>query len=108
VQVTTMATAILNMSTTGVIITICGITLLAWEVIAFVAGKKQALLSTWFQKLGFRSPAAVFVVGALAGHFWMYFPPTVDDESVQCPQCHAWLVLSTDPKTGKLVTTDIE
>ena len=66
-----MDTSFLNMTTTGVIMTACGIVLLIWEVLAFVLNKKQALISTWFQKLGFRSPAAVFVIGALAGHFWM-------------------------------------
>lgn len=99
-----MGAEFLNMSTTGVIMTGCGIVLLVWEVLAFVFNKKQALISTWFQKLGFRSPAVVFVLGALAGHFWMYFPPTVDNERVQCVQCRSWLALHIDAKTGELTT----
>lgn len=97
----------LNMSTTGVIMTACGVILLIWEVLAFVFNKRQALISTWFQKLGFRSPAAVFVLGALAGHFWMYFPPTVDGEAVQCPKCDATLQLNVDTTTGDITATQV-
>lgn len=92
------------MTTTGVIMVACGIVLLVWEVLAFVFNKKQALISTWFQKLGFRSPAAVFVIGALAGHFWMYFPPTVDGDRVVCPRCRSQLEL-TVTETGQLTAT---
>ena len=100
-----MDTSFLNMSTTGVIMTACGIVILVWEVLAFVFNKKQALVSTWFQKLGFSSPATVFVLGALAGHFWMYFPPTVDNEPVQCPNCSQQLILHVDPQTGGLTAS---
>mgnify|MGYP000013392344 FL=1 len=93
----------LGMSTTGVLMVIIGIMLLAYEIVAFVIGKRRALISTWFQKLGFRAPAAVFVMGMLAGHFWMYFPPTVDDERVVCPKCREILVLNVDSKTGDVV-----
>ncbi len=91
------------MSTTGVLMVIIGIVLLAYEIVAFVIGKRRALLSTWFQKLGFRAPAVVFVMGMLAGHFWMYFPPTVDDEKVICPKCHETLTLTIDPKRNELM-----
>lgn len=93
---------IMNMSGTGVLMVVLGIILLAWEILAFVLKKRRALLSTWFQKLGFRAPAAVLVIGMLLGHFWMYFPPTVDDERVVCPHCGKTLVLSVDEKTGDL------
>ena len=85
--------------------TACGIVILVWEVLAFVFNKKQALVSTWFQKLGFRSPATVFVLGALAGHFWMYFPPTIDDEAMKCPQCNSNLTLHVDQQTGTITAT---
>ena len=77
----------LNMTTTGVIIISCSIVLLMWEVVAFVRGKRRALISTWMQKIGFRSPIFIFVAGIFAGHFWAYFPPTLDDEHVVCPHC---------------------
>ncbi len=102
-----MSATFLNMTTTGVVLTACGIVLLAWEILAFVFGKKRALISTWFQKLGFRAPAAVFVLGALAGHFWLYFPPTLDNESVKCPQCDAWLILNVDASTGELTASAV-
>lgn len=100
-----MAGDFLTMSNSGLIITVCCIILLVWELLAFIFGKRRALLSTWFQKLGFRAPAAVFALGALAGHFWMYFPPTIDDEVVQCPQCKARLTLNIDTQTGDLTAT---
>jgi len=77
----------INMTTTGVIIIACGIVLLAWEIVAFVLQKRRALLSTWLQKAGFRSPAIVFILGMIAGHVWCYFPPTLDGEKFHCPNC---------------------
>ena len=92
----------INMTTAGLVVTSCVIGLVVWELIAFVAGRKRALLSTWFQKFGFRSPAALVGIGMLMGHFWMYFPPTMDDEPVMCPCCKSHLVLNLDAKTGDL------
>lgn len=96
-----MDTSFINMTTTGVILIACGIVLLVWEILAFVLNKKQALISTWMQKFGFRSPAAVFVLGMLVGHFWCYFPPTLDDEQVVCPHCRYQLRLKID-EAGRL------
>lgn len=92
--------SIMNMSGTSVLMVTIGIILLAWEILAFALKKRRALLSTWFQKLGFTNPAAVLVIGMLLGHFWMYFPPTIDDERVVCPHCRTTLVLSIDEETG--------
>ena len=89
-----------NMTTTGLIIVALTITLLVWELIAFVFKKRRALLSTWFQKFGFKQPFAMLCLGAIFGHFWMYFPPTLDDESIECPKCKTQLVISLDEKTG--------
>ncbi len=96
----------MNMTGTGVLMVVTGVFLLAWEILAFVTGSRRALLSTWFQKLGFRSPIAVLVIGMLLGHFWMYFPPTVDDELVVCPHCGKTLVLNVDEKTGDLTASE--
>ena len=95
------------MTTAGLVVTACVIALVVWEIVAFVAGRKRALLSTWFQKFGFRSPAAILGLGMLMGHFWMYFPPTVDDEPVQCPCCKSQLILNVDAETGDL-TADLK
>lgn len=92
----------IGMSTTGVLMVTIGIVVLVYEILAFVLQKRRALVSTWFQKLGFRAPAVVFVLGMLAGHFWMYFPPTVDDETVVCPRCRETLVLRVDVSSGDL------
>lgn len=97
--------SVMNMSGTGVLIVVLGIALLTWEILAFVLRKRRALLSTWFQKLGFRAPAAALLIGMLLGHFWMYFPPTVDDEQVVCPHCQQTLVLCVDEKTGDLTAS---
>jgi hypothetical protein len=93
------------MSGTGVVVVTAGIILLTWEILAFVFKRKRALISTWFQKFGFRYPAAVLVIGMLLGHFWMYFPPTVDDEPVICPHCHQPLTLNVDDTTGEITAT---
>ena len=95
----------MNRSGTGVLIVITGIVLLSWEILAFVTGSRRALLSTWFQKLGFRSPIAILVIGMLLGHFWMYFPPTLDDEKVDCPHCGHSLTLTIDEETGGITTS---
>lgn len=97
-----MDASAINMTTAGLVVTACVIALVVWEIIAFVVGRKQALLSTWFQKFGFRSPAALVGIGMLMGHFWMYFPPTVDNEPVTCPCCKSQLVLNVDNSTGEL------
>jgi hypothetical protein len=86
----------MNMTGTGVVIVFVGIVLLCWEILAFVLGKRRALISTWMQKLGFRSPITVFVAGIFAGHFWAYFPPTLDDEHVVCPHCRQEFKLQID------------
>lgn len=86
----------LKMDNTGILIITCAITLCIWEAVAFVKGKKRALISTWWQKFGFRAPSSIFMLGMLAGHFWMYYPPTLDDTRCECPKCEAKLVLSTD------------
>lgn len=97
--------SVMNMSGTGVLMVTVGIVLLTWEILAFLLQKRRALLSTWFQKLGFRAPAAALIIGMLLGHFWMYFPPTVDDERVVCPHCSKTLVLCVDEKTGDLTAS---
>lgn len=97
-----MDASAINMTTAGLVVTACVIALVVWEIIAFVVGKKRALLSTWFQKFGFRSPAAMLGLGMLMGHFWMYFRPTVDGESVLCPCCQSKLILGLDNETGEL------
>lgn len=97
-----MIDAIFNMSGTGVLMVVIGIVLLTWETLAFVFKKRRALLSTWFQKLGFRAPAAMLVVGMFLGHFWMYFPPDVDGEQVVCPKCRETLTLCVDPDRHEL------
>lgn len=96
----------LNMTGSSVVMVVAAIILLVWECLAFGFGKRRALLSTWFQKLGFRAPAAVFILGMLAGHFWLYFPPTLDDERVICPKCRETLRFNVDMKTGDL-TADL-
>lgn len=98
----------LNMTTAGLVVTSCVIGLVVWELITFVVGRKRALLSSWFQKFGFRSPAAMLGIGMLMGHFWMYFPPTVDDEQVACPCCNANLVLNVDNETGDLTASVVD
>lgn len=90
----------INMTTTGLIVTACVIALVVWELIAFVANKRRALLSTWFQKFGFKQPFAMLCLGAIFGHFWMYFPPTLDGEPIECPKCKTQFVISLDEKTG--------
>ena len=97
-----MDASFLNMTSSGLLVTACVIGLLVWEIVAFVVGRKRALLSTWFQKLGFRAPAATLCIGMLMGHFWMYFPPTVDNEPVVCPCCSHKLILNVDNETGDL------
>lgn len=89
-----MLLTFVNMTTAGTVVTTCCVILLVWEIIAVISGSRRALLSTVFQKVGFRAPGIVFCVGALVGHFWMYFPPTIDGESVTCPQCHQQLELT--------------
>lgn len=89
----------LNMTTTGVILIAVGIVVLCWEVVAFVKQERRALVSTWMQKFGFRAPASIFVLGMLAGHFWCYFPPTIDDERVECPICNKQLRLTVDERS---------
>ena len=98
----------LNMTGSSVVMVVVAIILLVWECIAFGFGKRRALLSVWFQKLGFRAPAAVFIAGMLAGHFWLYFPPTVDDERVICPRCRETLTLNVNAETGDLTADLIE
>jgi uncharacterized membrane protein SpoIIM required for sporulation len=71
----------INMTWTGVIIIAAATTLLAWEIIAFVQRKRRARISTWVQKFGFKSPIGVFVIGIYIGHFWTYYPPTIDDDA---------------------------
>jgi hypothetical protein len=94
----------INMTTTGLIVTACVIALVVWELIAFVCNKRRALVSTWFQKFGFNNPAAMFSLGALAGHFWMYYRPTMDGEVLECPHCNAKLVVTLNEKTGGYFT----
>jgi hypothetical protein len=91
----------INMTWTGVLIIFVGIVLLVWEVIVFVKRKRRALISTWMQKFGFYSPLGMFVLGMLAGHFWAYFPPTLDDEQVVCPRCRYQIRLKID-EAGRL------
>jgi hypothetical protein len=98
----------LNMTGTGVIIIAVGLVVLVWEVVAFVTGNRRALISTWMQKLGFKSPASVFVLGMLAGHFWTYFPPTIDDEQVECPACKKWLKLTIDSQSLDVTAEVVE
>jgi hypothetical protein len=95
-----MIDAIFNMDGSSVVVVVVSIILLVWETLAFVMKKPRALLSTWMQKFGFRNPAAALIVGMFLGHFWMYFPPTIDDERVVCPHCRTTLVLSIDEETG--------
>lgn len=90
------------MSNFGLLVTIGGITCLTWEILAYVFKQKRGLISTWMQKIGFRNPAVALSVGMILGHVWMYFPPTVDDEPVQCPCCKSHLVLNVDNETGEL------
>jgi hypothetical protein len=87
----------LNMTTTGVIIIACSVVLLAWEVVAFVSGRRQALVSSWMQRFGFRSPLGMLSLGVMLGHCFAYFPPVVDGEKLQCPACGLWIELKSHP-----------
>jgi hypothetical protein len=98
----------LNMTNTGLIIIAVGIVVLAWEIVAFVTKSRRALVSTWMQKFGFRAPASIFVLGMLAGHFWAYFPPSIDDEHVECPSCKKLLNLTVDSQSLDVTATVVE
>jgi hypothetical protein len=98
----------LNMTHTGVVIIAVGIVVLVWEVVAFVTRSRRALVSTWMQKFGFRAPASIFVLGMLAGHFWAYFPPSIDDENVECPSCKKLLNLTVDSQSLDVTATVVE
>lgn len=100
-----MNTDFLSMSNFGILVTIIAIALLVWECLAFIFKKRSALISTWMQKIGFKSPAVALFVGMILGHVWMYFPPTIDNEKIICPNCKAELNLKTD-EVGNL-TADI-
>ena len=80
--------------------TACVIALIVWELIAFVFNKRRALVSTWFQRFGFSNPAAMFGLGALAGHFWLYYRPTMDGQTIECPHCNSTLTVTLNEKTG--------
>ena len=98
----------LNMTNTGVMIICVGLVILVWEVIAFVRNSRRALVSTWMQKFGFRAPASIFVLGILAGHFWAYFPPSIDDERVECPSCKKLLNLTVDFQSLDVTATVVK
>ncbi len=63
------------MKNTALIITICMIVLGIYDfyVVAFLG--MDSTISRVMQVSGFASPWIPFCFGALAGHFWMYFPP---------------------------------
>jgi hypothetical protein len=98
----------IGMSTTGVLMVAIGIVVLCYEIIAFVLRKRRALLSVWIQKLGFRAPGAILIIGMILGHCLMYFPPTIDDERVICPKCRETLTLNVNAETGDLTADLIE
>jgi hypothetical protein len=63
------------MKNTALVITICMIVLGIYDfyVVAFLG--MDSTISRVMQVSGFASPWIPFCFGALAGHFWMYFPP---------------------------------
>lgn len=103
-----MSSNFLNMSNFGILVTLICVILLFWETLAFIFKKRRALISTWMQKIGFKSPAVALFVGMIFGHIWMYFPPTLDCENFICPNCQKVIELKTEEKTGDLTAHLVE
>lgn len=84
-----------------IIITTCIVSLSIYEIIAvFFYKNKQSFISTIMQKAGFKSPFIAFGFGTLVGHFWMYYPPTLDGEIIKCVNCNKEFVIKADENTG--------
>lgn len=79
------------MSLTGIVV--CGLLITAalYDLVVVCKNGVGCSVSRLFQRVGFRSPVFVFVVGALCGHFWipMSREPTsqeIEDFLENCPQ----------------------
>jgi hypothetical protein len=84
-----------------IIITTCIVSLSIYELVAvFFYKNKQSFISTIMQKAGFKSPFIAFGFGTLVGHFWMYYPPTLEGEIIKCNNCHEEMLIKIDEKTN--------
>ena len=98
----------MGMTTTGILIIVCVIACTLYETIAFVMGKKEALLSTWLQRIGFRHPLVCLFVGIIIGHVWCYYPPDVTGTKIQCPVCCEMIELRVDEHSGELRAIEVK
>lgn len=70
------------MSTTGIVLTACFITLGIYDFIVVCRRGVCCSISRCMQKAGFKSPIISLVIGALIGHFFLYMPPEVTERDV--------------------------
>lgn len=67
------------MSTTGIVVTACFISLGIYDMIVVMRKGVGCSISRFMQRVGFKSPIVCVVIGMLLGHFFMYMPP-------ECPE----------------------